>query len=289
MSNNYIAMLPSTMFDRMHVQKLHKINLSKNTFQSIPSDALQKQYFHLESLDLSENQITEVPANLNILVNVKHLDMSSNPIEENSLKIILNEPKTARTLNLANTGLKRLAVLEMPFLRKLNLSSNHITGFEEGVFKRTTLLRSLIIDRNQMVTLESNFPASLTELDLTENPLTNINGNVLPSNLESLKMNDLENILKIEKTSLSHLKNLLNLEMYNLAKLGYLDIRGLLTVLPYLESFDFDVKDHQIVDQVHPGINARVKRIGLRGRRIRSISTGAFAGKLLRFWSAECI
>ena len=49
--------------------------------------------------------------------------------------------------------------------------------------------------------------------------------------------------------------------------LGYLDIRGILAQLPYLENFDFEVKDHQIVDQIHPATNARVKNIGLRGRR----------------------
>lgn len=66
--------------------------------------------------------------------------------------------------------------------------------------------------------------------------------------------------------------------MYDLPKLGYLDIRGILTNVNFLEGFDFEVKDTQIVDQLHPGLTARVNRIGLRGRRVRSISTGAFAG-----------
>lgn len=274
----------------MHVQKLHKINLSKNTFKSIPADALQKQYFYLENLDLSENQIKEVQPNLNVLVNVKHLDMSNNPIDEASLKTILNEPKTARSLNLAKTGLKRLPVLEMPFLRYLNLSANEITGFDEAVFRRTTLLRSLILDRNDITTLSSSFPPSLTELDLSNNPLATVNGSALPTSLETLKVNNVEGIVKIEKSSLMHLKNLITLEMYNLPKLGYLDIRGLLTTFQYLESFDFEVKDHQVVDQIHPGINARVRKIGLRGRRIRSISTGAFAGMFFYvFYKLSCL
>ncbi|CAG7718947.1 unnamed protein product [Allacma fusca] len=277
LSNNYLATLPPMIFDRIHVQKLHRINLSRNSFQTIPSDALQKQYFYLEALDMSDNQVTEIPNNLNVLVNVKELDLSNNPIDENSLKHILSEPKTVRTLSLSRTKLKQLPILEMPFLRFLNLSENLITGFDENVFQRTTLLNTLLLNNNKLVSLESSFPASLQVLDLSSNPLTSVNSNVLPINLQSLKLNHLESILKIDKSAIN-LKGLITLEMYDLPKLGYLDIRGLLTNLPYLENFDFEVKDNQIVDQIHPGINSRVKSIGLRGRRIRSISTGAFAG-----------
>lgn len=277
-SNNYMSTLPPTIFDRTHVQKLHKLSIAKNAFQSIPHEALQRQYFYLEDLDLSENRITEVPQNLNILVNVKNLDMSYNPLGELSLKNILSEPKTVRSLHLANCSVKSIPVLEMPFLRNLNLSYNEIKGFEETVFQRTTLLESLDLSWNQFYTLESSFPASLKNLDLTGNFMNIISGtHVFPLGLESLKLNSLENLMKVEKTALN-LKNMKTLELYNLPKLGYLDIRGLLAQLHYLENFDFEVKDYQIADQIHPGLNARVKRIGLRGRRVRAISTGAFAG-----------
>lgn len=48
----------------------------------------------------------------------------------------------------------------------------------------------------------------------------------------------------MEKTSLN-LKHLKTLELYNLPKLGYLDIRGLLAQLHYLENFDFEVSKLQ--------------------------------------------
>lgn len=84
---------------------------------------------------MSENKITSVAPNLNILVNVKSLDLSFNPLDEASLKNILNEPKTVRSLNLANCSIKTLPQLEMPFLRQLNLSGNMISSFGDNVFQ----------------------------------------------------------------------------------------------------------------------------------------------------------
>lgn len=143
--------------------------------------------------------------------------------------------------------------------------------------QRSTLLEKLDLSHNQFYNLDSTLPPSLKDLDLSSNPLTLIAGGNFPQSLQSLRLNSLPSLLKVDKSSLV-LKNLEHLELYDLPKLGYLDIRGILTNLHYLQSFDFEVKDTQIVDQLHPGLTARVNRIGLRGRRVRSISTGAFAG-----------
>lgn len=222
--------------------------MSKNTFNEIPSEALQKQYFYLEILNLSENQLQDVPPNLNVLVNVKQLDLSFNKLNELSIKNILNEPKTVRNLNLANAGIKSLPVIEMPFLRMLNLSGNPLQKYDESIFQRTTLLETLDLSSTQLYSLEqSNFPANLQYLDLSGNTFTSIagSGNLFPQHLEILKLNDLEMLTKVEKTSLN-VKNLKQLELYNLPKLGYLDIRGLLSNLKNLEDFDFEMKDHQV-------------------------------------------
>ncbi|XP_035705436.1 SLIT and NTRK-like protein 5 isoform X2 [Folsomia candida] len=277
LSDNYLSSLPPTLFDRGHVQKLQEIKLSRNSFASIPSDALQKQYFYLEELHLAENKITSVAPNLNILVNVKSLDLSFNPLDDASLKNILNEPKTVRILNLANCSIKALPILEMPFLRELNLSGNSLHSFGDTVFQRSTLLEKMDLSKNQFANLDYTLPPSLKQLSLSSNPLTVIAGGNFPQSLQSLKLNSLPSLLKVEKSALV-LKNLVELELYDLPKLGYLDIRGILTNVNFLEGFDFEVKDTQIVDQLHPGLTARVNRIGLRGRRVRSISTGAFAG-----------
>ncbi|GLG93932.1 Toll-like receptor 6, partial [Gryllus bimaculatus] len=111
LSANHLAELPDALFERSRLQMLENINLARNKFEVAPLKALQRQYFFLSSVDLSHNLLHEIPPEDSIMVNIKRLDLSFNPLSEAAIANVLGEPKTVRELNLAGTGIERLAEL----------------------------------------------------------------------------------------------------------------------------------------------------------------------------------
>ncbi|XP_037911298.1 chaoptin isoform X1 [Hermetia illucens] len=286
LEGNMLTELPDTLFERNKLQMLENINLSNNSFEYAPLKSLQRQYFFVSSVDLSHNRIKLIPSDDSIMVNIKNLDLSYNPLSEDSIRNILSEPKTVRDLNLAGTGLKALASLETPFLQNLNLSHNHLTEISDDVFQRSTLLESLDLSNNMLSDLEhlakswARLPM-LQVLDLSNNSFEMISQGDFDhlDMLQELNIVDLEKCTKIEKNAFQMLPNLARLSAYNYPLLGYLDIKGILEAIPGIEKIDLEVKDAAIgTDQIQPAKHPRLKEIGLRGDRLRSISSGTLAG-----------
>lgn len=69
------------------------------------------------------------------------------------------------------------------------------------------------------------------------------------------------------------------LEAYGYQRLGYIDIQGLLHNMPLLEKINIETKDAAIgSDQLQPVLHPRLKELGVRGSRLRSISSGTLSG-----------
>lgn len=69
------------------------------------------------------------------------------------------------------------------------------------------------------------------------------------------------------------------LEAYGYQRLGYIDIQGLLQNMPLLEKINIETKDAAIgSDQLQPVLHPRLKELGVRGSRLRSISSGTLSG-----------
>lgn len=69
------------------------------------------------------------------------------------------------------------------------------------------------------------------------------------------------------------------LEAYGYQKLGYIDIQGLLQNMPLLEKINIETKDAAIgSDQLQPVLHPRLRELGVRGSRLRSISSGTLSG-----------
>lgn len=285
LENNNLTELPDLIFDRTRLKVLENINLAKNRFTVAPLKSLQKQYFFLSSVDLSSNQLTELPADDSILVNIKKLDLSFNRLSPSTVKNILSEPKTVRELNLAGTGIASVSSLETPFLQKLNLSYNEIDAVDEHVFDRATLVEELDLSHNKLrslASLRAVWPKlnQVQLVDLSWNPIANIvqgDWDKLES-LRSLRVNNLPECDKIEKNAFRNLGNLVELRMYDFPKLGYLDVTGLLNYLQSLETLEIEVKDATIGSQLSAAMNPRLTSLTIRGQRITSVSSGALAG-----------
>ncbi len=286
LENNLISELPESLFDRSRLHMLENIILSHNKFEIAPLKTLQRQYYHINFVDLSHNKLKEIPNDDSTMINVKKLDLSYNPLSETSIRDLLSEPKTIRDLNLAGTNLTTISSLETPFLQSLNLSNNLITNINDKIFERASLLESLDLSNNQLKNFQSlsmvwpKLPL-LQTLNLSNNPFdTIVQGDF--DNLEmlrSLSVPSLEKCTRIERNAFKNLPNLARLDAYDFPRLGYLDVKGILNELPGLETLDVEVKDTTIAnDQLQPSNHPRLKELGLRGYRLRSISSSSLAG-----------
>lgn len=286
LKSNKFADLPETIFDRTRLDMLENINLSDNLFEKPPLAALQRQYFFISSVDLSSNQIQDIPSEDSIMVNIKKLDLSFNPLTPKSVKNVLGEPKTVRHLNLAGTGITEVVQLETPFLNSLNLSSNFVNELPKGVFDRTSLVEHLDLSNNSIVNI-SNLQLenlrNIQSLNLSNNPIISIAQNdfhgLEDTSLRTLSIYSLKECVRIEKAAFAPLNNLKNLQLYDIPKLGYLDINGLLQKLPSLQYLNIETKDASIgSDQFNPILHANLKELGIMGDRLKSISSGTFSG-----------
>lgn len=286
LESNLLSDLPETIFERARLQMLQNINLANNEFVVPPLKALQRQYFFVSAVDLSRNKLKVVPADDSIMVNIKKLDLSFNPLSKETIKNVLGEPKTIRDLNLAGTGITKLTQLETPFLIHLNLSFNNITSLGDKIFERTTLLESLDLSHNQLETIGNyseiwSLLKNLQTLNLSSNPIQSISQGDFDNldTLRKLSISSLEQCEKIEKSAFKSVPNLSYLEALNYSKLGYIDIKGLLQYIPYLEKVKIETKDAAVgSDQLHSILHPRLEELELHGSRLRSISSGTLSG-----------
>lgn len=286
LDHNQLSELPDTLFERSRLQMLENIILSNNKFDTAPLKSLQRQYFFVSFVDLSHNKIREIPSDDSIMVNIKKLDLSYNPLNEDSVNNILSEPKTVRELNLAGTGITQITSLETPFLQSLNLSDNQLAGVDDKIFERATLLESLDLSSNKLKNLKQlsmiwpKLP-SLQVLDLSNNSFETIAMGDF-DNLEMLRklsIKNLEKCSRIEKNAFKNLPNLSELKAYDFPILGYMDVQGMLTEMPGLEVLDIELKDAAVgSDQLQPANHPRLRELGIRGYRLRSISSSSLAG-----------
>ncbi|XP_055612722.1 chaoptin isoform X2 [Uranotaenia lowii] len=288
LGSNPLSELPEGIFDKSRVQKIENLILSNNSFRYVPFVALKDQQDSLYSLDMSFNKLKDISTtnSFMVMVNVKDIDFSHNPLSQQAVKTLLEQPKTVRRLNLANTGIDRLPVLETPYLQSLNLSSNNISSIGERVFDKTTLLESLDLSFNKLEDLEimkNVWPTLglLNYLDISMNPIKALMAHVFDSlkRLRTLKIHNLDEITRLEKNAFKPLSSLSVLEAFNFAKLGYIDVKGILEELPSLASIDIEVKDSVLEsDQLDVIEHPKLTHLGLYGYMLQSLSSGSFAG-----------
>lgn len=287
LKENILSDLPETIFERSRLQMLENINLARNLFEIAPLKSLQRQYFFVSSVDLSHNKIKDIPADDSIMVNIKKLDLSFNPLSEEAIANVLGEPKTVRELNLAGTGIVDVTRLETPFLNFLNLSYNNISTLTDRIFERISLLETLDVSHNQISETTTSFPKiwsvlrNIQSLNLSSNPITTISQDDFEglNSLRYLSLHSLNQCSKIEKGAFKSIPNLSVLEAYDYPKLGYLDIQGILQYLPSVERINIETKDAAISsDQLQSVLHPRLQELGIRGPRLRSISSGTLSG-----------
>lgn len=223
--------LPEGLFERTRINTLEQVVLSNNRFINAPLKSLQKRNVIVDDLDLSQNQIKDISSDSRILINVKKLDLSYNPLSAQTIEKIFNEPKTVRALNLAATGVIRIPMLQTPFLQNLNLSNNNLESIAEKIFERTPLLEVLDLSSNKLKNLRTLSElwapiASLKQLDLSNNAFEIIAQGDFDhlQMLDSISVHTQPKCTRIEKNAFRNLSSLSSLKAYDYPILGYLVI-----------------------------------------------------------------
>lgn len=286
LSHNNLKSFADSIFHRTKIEKLQSLNLAYNQFTEVPVKALREQYFFLSDVNFSHNKIRNVPTNTEILVNIKGLDLSYNPLTSDDINVILNEPKTLRYLNLAGTNITNVPVIEARYLLELNISDNHIRDLTDESFSRCRNLRSLDVSRNKLKNLSFGLASAwpkllyLRYLDISNNPFTYIIRGDLAylTHLKVLRATHLDLLTKVDRTALESLHTLEELHLHSLPAIGTVDIRGILETLPGLRVADIEITDSEIHDQLHPVFSPRLDTLTIRGESVKALSGGAFAG-----------
>ncbi|XP_029034118.2 protein artichoke [Osmia bicornis bicornis] len=283
--DNRLNTLPDTIFEPSRVRTVESIDLAGNRINEIPIVSLRRQSGSLSSLNLARNRMVEL-FDQDIPGNLKDLDLSDNPLSENAINRILGEAKILRSLNLANTGVKRLVRLETPFLKRLNLSGNDLTNVPSDALERTTMLQSLDLSRNNFSDFQSvigtlkRLPV-LRWLDVSGNDAGILNETSFDglNGLRFLNLSDLPTCTRIEKNVFKPLPKLRSLSAYSYPKLGYFDLQGILKGMNGLETLDVEVKDSSVSnEQLSIRSHPRLKELTLRGERLKNLMSSSLVG-----------
>jgi Leucine-rich repeat (LRR) protein len=187
------------------IQQLKLLSLQSNKIETI-DESLFNYLYNLETLNLNDNDLTNLDFNLKNLTRLHTLDLSYNGIAK--LNSNLFDPKK-------NVQLQRLL-----------LNNNELTNVKQKFFKNLVGLKEVNMDFNKLVTLESNVflnNNNLEILSINNNFLTDINEQAFNGLKTSLQR------LHLSRNKLKHLNDDLFIYTTSLQQL-FLD-RNLLTTL----------------------------------------------------------
>ena len=216
--------LESGAFD--HLEHLESLDLSSNNLVTLPA-ALPCQLKTIRTFNLSRNNFNDFPfifddtETCNIKIDT--LDLSGNRIKKlndeafdsfpiSSLRVLLISGN--RLDFIGNSSLQNLSSLE-----ELDLSDNQLKYLPRNVFKHNPLMKSLKLHRNDLEILHTNLFQPLTELlvlNLSQNALTvELMDASVFADLKSLQVLSLSHnkIVKIDQEVLKPLSNLRVLDL----------------------------------------------------------------------------
>ena len=168
------------------IQNLEVLNLSNNQVSQLPSNIGELK--NLKVLNLSNNQVSQLPSNIGELKNLEVLNLSNNQVSQ--LPSTIRELKNLKYLDL--TGNHNIAISQICEIFKNYHKNIGITTINKGYNTGNLLL--IKISNQAKISPEISLPNKLIFLELIDNaiesiPVFNYNSNSLTSiNLSSNKI-----------------------------------------------------------------------------------------------------
>ncbi|KRZ77355.1 Leucine-rich repeat-containing protein egg-6 [Trichinella papuae] len=306
-SNNALVDLTEYAFE--HNEALKVIRAKNNKISTLSPNSLNEVKSNLELLDLSGNQLIQVPAqNLRSFQKLRMLDLSDNFIDKIPNLQFMNMPEL-RDLRLGGNKIAEvmpLAFMNIPKLEVLNLTRNTIATMETNPIQQFENLEILDLSWNKLNRLKaSSFKdlAKLKELHLQNNEIDIVETMAVSDNSE-LRMINLANnkIKELYKNAFDQLPQLNTLILTN-NQLQEID-QGMLSGMPNLQQLrlrsnkilkiekkafetmplltTLDVADNLLETlpvEVFHNLN-RLFWLDLSNNRIRNIDQGTFQAKI---------
>jgi Leucine-rich repeat (LRR) protein len=191
--------------------KVSHLDLSQNNIAVIPAEI--GDLLELQELDLSSNKITNIPIELGNLSKLQKLDLNRNRIEEVSSGI--GNLLQLQELHLGNNFITILSpeLWNLSKLQKLDISDNQIEEISSGI-ENLLQLKQLYLNYNKITIILPELwnLSKLQKLDISDNQIEEI-----PPGIEKLLQ------LKQLDLSCNGIK-ILSSKLWNLSKLQKLDI-----------------------------------------------------------------
>lgn len=200
LSHNEIKEINENFFN--YVISLVELDLSYNklsSLESIQKDFVLNQLIQLRKLDLSHNSLKTLPHDsFERFKNLQFLDISYNPFQDdfiNKAKLFTEELSLSK--NITNLICEKVGFTQ--------LTGHFLDGYNN--------LTTLSLADNKLEYIPS-LPKSLEELDLSGNYMTVLTVHYLSyGNIKHLKLNRLQNLIKIDHYAFHDLKSLQHLEL----------------------------------------------------------------------------
>ena len=189
----------------------------------------------LTLLDISKNQLSAIPLEVYLLVNLKRLFIEDCQIQ--STKNALQNLVKLKSLSLANNNLEETSLKRLPVqnLEGLNISGNHFKALPSSIFSLQRLV-VLFLNNNRLETLQGiGALVSLTELNVDDNMLTELPDEIcLLVNIRLITMAN----NRIGKTAKSHSGQSIPADFLRNSDVGQLKLTGNTITKTELMGFD---------------------------------------------------
>lgn len=209
------------------------------------------------------------------------MDLSYNDIQEFPQWILNNLPKSLESLNLANTSLKTIPVLEACNILLLNLSSNAIQTIQSETLEQLNKVQILDFSNNQLPLIYNNLWSNLQQLRslyLQTNPIQSISNSSF-SNMEQLQELFIKNLKlqDIQKDAFHQLTALKKIEMDTYPKVKNINLSQLLSKNHGLKEVHLHVQENELDGILNGNVPKSLRAIILEGENLRSMAESAFA------------
>lgn len=176
-------------FNKFHA--LRRLGLAGNMLGKVPKSTIRNYLGSLHTIDLSNNELVEIEAEVFVKTNISHLLLAGNHLGTNANSLTFHSLKTGtmlRELDLSRNNYQQFQAQFLGVAREaveiLHLSGNYISSIEKQLTANMTKLNVLHLGYNFIEYLPQQLPDEFTQLTLL-----NVSGNQLSTLVQHLPEN----------------------------------------------------------------------------------------------------